>query len=94
MKKVLVIAPYQYLPFSSGGQKLIARFLHYLGKETELTVISVPANDLTQISTYKLLPILKPGFSRYLDLSLPKKITSLINKDQFDSVIWEHPYMG
>ncbi|MCB0284684.1 MAG: glycosyltransferase family 4 protein, partial [Calditrichaeota bacterium] len=49
---------------------------------------------LTQISTYKLLPILKPGFSRYLDLSLPKKITSLINKDQFDSVIWEHPYMG
>ncbi|MCB9059875.1 MAG: glycosyltransferase, partial [Calditrichae bacterium] len=94
MKKILVIAPYQYLPYSSGGQKLIARFLHHLGEKTDLTVISVPSNDLTQVSTYKLIPLLTQGFSRYMNLSLPKKIIDLIRESQFDSVIWEHPYMG
>jgi hypothetical protein len=41
MKKVLAIAPYSYLPYFSGGQKFIALFFEHLGKEVELTVISV-----------------------------------------------------
>ena len=93
MKKILVIAPYQYLPYFSGGQKSIAQFLDYLGKETDLTVVSVPQNDPALIKTYKLLPWLKEkSSSRYTDQGLASKLTSLIKKEKFDSVIWEHPY--
>ena len=45
MKKVIAIAPYSYLPYYSGGQKFIAQFFEYLGKEIDLTVISVAEND-------------------------------------------------
>lgn len=94
MKKVLVIAPYAYLPYFSGGQKFIAQFLHYLGKETDLTVISVWKNDFTLASAYKGIPLLKNSFSRYYDRSLVKKISTIVSKGNFDVVIWEHPYFA
>jgi hypothetical protein len=53
LKKFLAIAPYQYLPYFSGGQKSIAQFLDYLGREADLTVISVSENDPSLIKTYK-----------------------------------------
>lgn len=92
MIKVLDIAPYPYLPWSSGGQKLIGQFLEYLGKETDLTVISTITNDWKLVEDYKSIPLLKRSFSRYLDITLVKKITSLIKENKFDTIIWEHPY--
>lgn len=93
MKKFLVIAPYQYLPYFSGGQKSIAQFLDYLGKESNLTVVSVAENDSSLITTYKHLPWLKTkSLSRYTDLSLASKLTELIKQEKFDAIIWEHPY--
>lgn len=92
MKKVLVIAPYAYLPFHSGGQKFIAQFLQHLGERTELTVISVPDNDLSHITNYKIIPLLKPSFSRYYDTSLTRKITAIVKEQGLDTLIWEHPY--
>ncbi len=92
MKKVLVIAPYSYLPSFSGGQKLIAQFLEWLGKETELMVITVAENDFSLAKNYSPIPWLKKKFSRYLDLSLVSKISTLIKKERFDTIIWEHPY--
>jgi len=92
LKKFLVIAPYQYLPYFSGGQKSIAQFLDYLGKEANLTVGSVGTNDTSLIKTYKHIPLLKNSSSKYIDLSLASKLTSLIAKEKFDAIIWEHPY--
>lgn len=92
MKKVLVIAPYAYLPYYSGGQKFIARFLHHLGQKTDLTVISVAESDISLASTYKIIPLLKKSFSRYYDSSLVKKITAVVKERGIDTVIWEHPY--
>ena len=92
MKKVLAIAPYPYLPFFSGGQKFIAHFFERLGKETELTVITVAENDFSLVKTYKTISLLKKSFSRYMDLSLVSKITKLVKKEKFDTIIWEHPY--
>lgn len=94
MKKILVIAPYAYLPWRSGGQKFIGKFLEYLGKKTALTVVSVAANDAGLATQYKLIPLLKKGFSRYYDFSLVKKISRLVKEEQFDAVIWEHPYLA
>ncbi len=92
MNKVLAIAPYAFLPYSSGGQKFIAQFLEYLGKEVDLTVISVAANDFSLAKTYKAIPLLKKSFSRYFDFSLVSKISTLIQQEGFDTIIWEHPY--
>ena len=92
MKKLLVIAPYNYLPWFSGGQKSIAQFLEYLGRETDLTVISVAENDFSLAKNYKPLPLLKTSFSRYIDIGLVPRIASLIKKEKFDAVLWEHPY--
>lgn len=94
MKKVLVIAPYQYLPYFSGGQKFIAQFLHYLGKEVSLDVISVAENDISLAKTYSIKPLLKKSFVRYLDSSLIKKIAAEIEKNKYDTIIWEHPYFA
>jgi len=92
MKKLLAIAPYNYLPWFSGGQKSIAQFLDYLGRETNLAVITVAENDFSLVKSYKQLPLLKRSFSRYIDLSLVSKLTALIKKEKKDAVIWEHPY--
>ena len=92
MKKILVIAPYNYLPWFSGGQKFIGLFLKHLAEETELTVISVANNETSLAKNYKLLPWLKPGFSRYYDPSLIGRIAELVRKEGFHAVIWEHPY--
>ncbi|MFI5186101.1 MAG: glycosyltransferase family 4 protein [Chitinophagales bacterium] len=93
MKKILVIASYQYIPYFSGGQKSIAQFLDHLGRVTDLTVVSVAGNDPLLIKTYKHLGWLKKkSLSRYADLGLASKLTSLIKKEKFDLIIWEHPY--
>lgn len=94
MKKIVVIAPYPYLPFFSGGQKFIAQFLDYLANEVDLTVISVAENDFSLAKNYKTIPLLKKSFSRYMDGSLTNKITQLVQQEKFDAIIWEHPYYG
>jgi len=92
LKKILVIAPYQYLPYFSGGQKSIAQFLDYLGRETDLTVIGVDENDSSLVKSYNHIPLLKKSFLKYIDAGLVSKLTGLIKKEKFDAVIWEHPY--
>ena len=92
MKKVLAIAPYSYLPYFSGGQKFIALFFEHLGNEVDLTVISVEENDFSLAKNYRTIPLLKKSFSRYLDTGLAAKIISLVKKENYDVIIWEHPY--
>jgi len=94
MKKVLAIAPYPYLPFFSGGQKFIAQFFEYLGREVDLTVISVAENDFSLAKSYKAIPLLKKSFSRYIDRSLISKLVTLTKQEGFDTLICEHPYFA
>jgi len=92
MKKILVIAPYKYLPFDSGGQKFIARFVEHLANTQEVSVISVPENDNSLARNYSLFPLLKSGRSRYVDISLTGRLTEFIRAHGIETVIWEHPY--
>lgn len=92
MKKVLDIVPYNYLPWFSGGQKSIGQFLETLGTEVDLTVGGTISNDWSLAKNYTGIPLLKKSFSRYLDISLIKKITALVKKNNYDAIIWEHPY--
>ena len=95
MKKLLVIAPYNYLPWFSGGQKSIAQFLEHLGNETELTVGTVAENDFSLVRSYKHINLLKTkSRQRYTDRSLIRKIKEIISTEKIDMIIWEHPYFA
>ena len=94
MKKVLAIAPYSYLPYYSGGQKSIAQFLEWLGKEVQLSVVSVANNDFSLAKTYTGIPLLKNSFLKFFDISLVSKISNLVKKEGIDTIIWEHPYFA
>lgn len=94
MEKVLAIAPYSYLPFFSGGQKFIAQFFEWLATRTELTVITVSENDLSLAKNYRILPLLKKSFSRYIDRSLVPKAVALVQEGKYDTLICEHPYFA
>ena len=92
MSRVLLIAPYKYLPYESGGQKLIGQFTEALGKQCELFVVSTRSNDASKAQGYELIKCLNPSFFRYLDISLIKRITDIIKIEKIDFIIWEHPY--
>ena len=94
MRKILCIAPYQFIPYFSGGQKYIAEFTRYLAKKTALTVISTGDNKPGQEDTYTFLPYLDKERTRYIDIGLVWQLHSLIKKNKYDAIIWEHPYYG
>jgi polysaccharide biosynthesis protein PslH len=94
MKKVLNIVPYPYLPYFSGGQKLIAHFNHYLGGQCVLHVAGTTDNDAALADTYKFHPFLKKSRFRYADIGSFFRLQKLIKKEQIDTVIIEHPYLG
>jgi glycosyltransferase involved in cell wall biosynthesis len=92
MNKVLVIAPYTYLPSKSGGQKYIAQWLEALSKRVTLTVASTAANDRSLAINYNLIPLLANSIFRYGDFTLRATIRELIIRNRYDWIIWEHPY--
>ena len=94
MKKVLNIVPYPYLPYFSGGQKLIAHFNHYLGEQCVLHVAGTTDNDAALANTYTFHPILQKSRLRYADIGSFFRLQKLIKKEEIDTVIIEHPYLG
>ena len=94
MKKVLNIVPYTYLPFFSGGQKLIAHFNEYLGAKTVLHVAGTSDNVPSLVRNYSFHPLLNRSRLRYVNLLLTFDFLRLIRKKSIDTVIIEHPYMG
>ena len=77
-----------------GGQKGIAIFCKYLGKENDLTAISVKANDPTLADNYKLIRLFENSKARYINLFYPGKIRKIIRNGDIRNVITEHPYMA
>lgn len=94
MRNVLNIVPYQYLPFFSGGQKLIAYFNEFLGEKCELHVAGTSDNNKLQVKNYTFHPLLNTGRWRYMNPFLIRSIGKLIQSKQIETVIIEHPYYG
>ncbi len=94
MRKILCIAPYQFIPHFSGGQKYIAEFTRHLAQKTALTVMSTGDNKPGNEDSYTFLPYLKQQRTRYIDVGLIWQLHSLIKKNKYDAIIWEHPYYG
>ena len=94
MKRVLAIAPYRFLPARSGGHRYIQGWYQALSQQTQLTVISTADNSLDENSPYRVLPLLSNSFFRYGDLTLRATIRDLIQRNQYDLLVWEHPYFA
>ncbi len=94
MQKVLNIVPYPFLPYFSGGQKLIAHFNQFLGSKCKLYVAGTRDNEPTGNESYRFLPLLANSKLRYLDLTLYFRTKKHIEKNDIDTVIIEHPYLG
>lgn len=94
MEKVLNIVSYPYLPYYSGGQKLIAQFNQYLGEQCILHVAGTTDNDAALARNYSFHPLLHKSKLRYADLSSFFRLKKLIRDQQIETVIIEHPYAG
>lgn len=94
MIKILCIAPYQYIPYFSGGQKLIATFYRYLGDQFPLHVAGTPGNEVSQVNNYSFFSLLLKSRFRYVDLFSFFRLKRLIQQNQINVVIIEHPYLG
>lgn len=94
MKSVLNIVPYPFLPYSSGGQKLIALFNEYLGAKTTLHVAGTTDNETNNIKNYLFHPVLHSSRWRYLNPLTPIQLIGLIKRNKIETVILEHPYYG
>lgn len=94
MAKILDIIPYKILPAQMGGQKGIAFFCSYLGKENDLTAVSVEDNDTTLAENYKLVPLFTKKRVRYLNPFYVSLIKRIIKDKNIRNVITEHPYMS
>ena len=94
MRKVLAIAPYHFLPARSGGHRYIEGWYNALAKHTQLTVISTADNTIANDCPYRVLPLLSNSIFRYSDFTLRATIRDLIQRNQYDLLIWEHPYFA
>ena len=56
--KVVSIIPYKILPAKLGGEKGIALFTEYLGKEVPVVSVGTENNDLSKARNFTLLPVL------------------------------------
>lgn len=93
MKKILIIVPYKFLPANSGGHRYIEGWIQALSKVAKVTVIGTEDNQISTTS-YRLLPALSPSIFRYSDITLKGTIKELIARNQYNLLIWEHPYFA
>jgi len=94
MKNILDIVSYQYLPYTSGGQKSIALFLEYLGNQANLHVVSTTTNQINLAKHYTLHPILGTTSLRYANIFTVFRLLKIIRQQQIDTLLIEHPYIG
>src|SRR5690606_26554600 len=92
INKVLSIAPYTFLPATSGGRRGIYFFSQHLGSKIRLVCISTKENALSLNGSrlsFTLLPIFGSSFLRYFNLFYYFKIRSVIKKYHLEAVILE-----
>lgn len=94
MTRVITIIPYQVLPAKLGGEKGIALFTEYLGKEIPVTSIATQNNDPALAKNYLLLNQLSNNKTRYANIFLYFRLRKLIRTTRATHLIIEHPYYG
>ena len=92
--KVVSIIPYKILPAKLGGEKGIALFTEYLGKEVPVVSVGTENNDLSKARNFTLLPVLSTSRIRYANAFLYFKLRKIIRDEKATHLLIEHPYYG
>lgn len=88
------VVPYKVLPAKIGGEKGIALFNEYLGREVPLVAAGVKANEINLAKSYSFLPLLSNSRSRYGNLLLFFTFSRLIKTQRPTHLLIEHPYFA
>ncbi len=94
MKKIAAIVPYRIYPYNSGGQKSLALFYNFFSQKKDLFLICTSNNTKPADAKYTISPVLGNSVYRYINPFLFFKLKNLINKNNIDIIILEHPYFG
>jgi polysaccharide biosynthesis protein PslH len=94
MANILSLVWYKVLPPSFGGQKGIARFSHYLGLHHKLCLLCSRNNETTGKDPFHVINELPDSKWQFIDPSVKKKISTVINDKEITHLILEHCYYG
>ena len=94
MANILDIIPYKILPVQNGGQKSIAMFCSFLGRQNTVTAVSTADNDSSLAQNYTMLPLFNTTKWRYAGFGYFFKLKKIIKERNIEYVITEHPYMA
>lgn len=92
--RVISIVPYKILPARLGGEKGIALFNEYVGKEVSITAIGTRNNETSEAKNYRFYSILSNSRLRYMNLFLYFTVRRFIKEQQATHLLIEHPYYG
>lgn len=92
--RIVSIMPYTVLPARLGGEKGIAVFNEYVGKEIFITGISTKATDVSFAKNYSVLAILSNKRIRYINVFLYFTVRKILIQKKATHLLIEHPYYG
>lgn len=92
--RVISIVPYKILPARLGGEKGIALFNEYVGKEVAITAIGTQNNEASEAKNYSFHPILSNSRIRYMNIFLYFTVRRFIKEQKATHLLIEHPYYG
>ena len=92
MSRILSIAPYQYLPATSGGQVAISNANKVLALQNELAVLTEQGQSKSEVGV-KMLPILPKGKKKYLPFVNQAFLEKSWEDFRPQFVFCNHPYL-
>jgi glycosyltransferase involved in cell wall biosynthesis len=94
MANILSLVWYKVLPARFGGQKGIARFSHYLGLHHPLYMVCSRNNEASGQESFQVINELPDKKWQFIDPSVKKKISSVIDQHAITHLLLEHCYHG
>lgn len=94
MASIVSIIPYKVLPARLGGEKGIALFTEYLGRQLPVVAVSTKNNDVSTARSYKMLKVFSNSRIRYANIFLYFRLRRTIIDTRATHLLIEHPYFG
>ena len=92
--RIASLVSYRIFPPVMGGQRGIALFNKYLGKELSLICLTTKSNDPKYAEGYELIQVFSDNKLRYINPFYYWKIRRILKEKEITHLQLEHPYFG
>lgn len=92
--RLLSIAPYRFLPPTTGGHWAIAGLHEALGRQCNDIVISTRSNQAEKEYSFQLCPVFPEKAARYLPFAHWAEVKKTAQQTRRTHLLIEHPYMA